>query len=268
MQEVAWKPPKPGALVRHPSKKFARDLNDNWFRGLKPGRPKILFASVTLTMVHNQPYNTHISTAYFSGCECEKYRLVPFMLYRQEIARARNQAVMTAIKGDFTYICFMDDDSHMIENAIGKLVDRMKEFNACSGSYYIRGFPFHPMVFRWTDETRTKMKLPDPYDYEKYIDADGVMRDEVAALGCGITMFRVADFKRVPFPWFMTGPYHTEDVYWFHKAHTHLKSPYKVGMDFNIDVGHQLEPLVVRHSNVKILREAYGKLHGPWKDRG
>jgi len=262
MLEVNWKPVKPGAYVRKLDKKFAAKLNAQWFRGLAPGKPKVLYASVTLTLVHHGPYNTHVSSAYFAGCECKKYRLVPLLIYRHEIARARNRAVMTAIKGGFTHIAFVDDDTHLEETTIGKLLARMDEFNACSAGYYIRGYPFHPMVFRWIDEKKTQMKLPDPFDYERLIDDDGVMRDKVAALGCGVTMFRVADFRRVPFPWFLTGPNHTEDVYWFHKAHQYSKKPYKVGMDFNIVAGHQCEPLVVNHRNVKILREAYGTMAG------
>jgi hypothetical protein len=270
MLQVNFKQPKTGALVKSINKPFAAQLEREWFRGLPEGRPKVLYSSVTLSQVHHGPYNTHISSAYFMGCESFKYRMVPLLIYRHEIARARNLAVTTAIRGGFTYLVFVDDDTHLHEATIGRLVGRMDEFNACSAGYYIRGYPFAPMVFVFDGEERKRFHLPDPFNYKHLIDEDGVMRADVAALGCGVTMFRVADFKRIPYPWFQTGPSHTEDVYWFHKAHALMKRPYKVGMDFNIVAGHQCEPLVVNTRNVEVLRDAYAKMggHNPPKNGG
>lgn len=136
------------------------------------------------------------------------------------------------------------------------------EFNAVSASYFVRGYPFNPMVFRWVDQENRKkgFQIASYRGYKRFIDDDGVMRNGVAGVGCGCTLFRVEDFKRVPYPWFQTGLHHTEDAFWFDRAHKVIEG-YKVGMDFNIKCGHLCNPAYVDASNVDVMRKLHKQLH-------
>ena len=225
-------------------------------------RDRVLVASLTLTMVPQEAYGTHCSNFYQLGRDCEEYDFAFVTPRRMAIDAMRNSVVEMAIKGGFKYLYFFDDDTVNDRNVLGRLLPRMEEFNAVSAGYFVRGYPFHPMVFRWIDKKNTKkgFKLAHWRNYKRFIGKDGVMRDGVAAVGCGCTLFRVEDFQKVPYPWFFTGLHHTEDAYWFSKAHS-ADPEYKVGMDFNISCGHLCNPAYVDAGNVDTMRRFHSALH-------
>jgi len=247
-----------GDLVTKADKRFQKTLN--WDRG--DGKQKVLVASLTLTMIPQEAYGTHCSNFYQLGRDCPEYNFAFVTPRRMAIDGMRNMVVDMAIKGGFDYLYFFDDDTVNDKNVLGRLLPRMEEFNAVSAGYYVRGFPFNPMVFRWTDEEDKKkgFALTGYRGHKKYIDDDGVMRDKVAAVGCGCTLFRVEDFKRVAYPWFKTGLHNTEDAYWFYKVHQ-VVDDYKVGMDFNIQCGHLCNPVYVDADNVEVVRKFHRALH-------
>lgn len=255
------KHPFPGDFVTEKDKDFIATLRRNKFRGMPKGCKTILASVQTLTSVQHYAYQTHLSNVYEWGAKANEFRVVFLVQYRVEIANARNNAIRMAIKGGFDYVFFYDDDTIMPSDTLPNLIKRMEEFNAVSGGYYIRGYPFKPMVFRWVGKKRTHLKLANEKYYKRLIDEDGVMRDNVGAVGCGCTLMRVSDFKKVPFPWFQTVPHMTEDVFWFMRSHEHIKD-YKVGMDFNVQCGHILDALYVDSSNCDTLRQAYRKVGG------
>lgn len=250
--------PKIGELFTKRNEEFCEYLSSDHFKGIGPECKKVLFATLVLDMVAHGAYLTHIGAVYYWSCNPQKFRIVPFIQYRKEISRARNAAVQTAISGDFDYLFFYDDDTLMPEGVIPRLLNRMEEFNAVSASYFVRGYPFSPMVFRW-DRKGKLMKLVPAKNYRRLIDPDGMMRNRVAGLGNGCTMLRVEDFKKVPFPWFQAAPNYSEDVYWYYKARKYVPD-YRVGMDFSVKAGHLLDPLYVDSENVNILRKAYKQL--------
>jgi cellulose synthase/poly-beta-1,6-N-acetylglucosamine synthase-like glycosyltransferase len=236
-------------------------LKKNKFRDLPEGCKKILASTQTLTSVQHAAYRSHLSNVYEWGAKSYEFRVVFLTQHRVEIAHARNNAVRMAIRGGFDYVFFYDDDTVMPDNMLPQLIKRMDEFNAISAGYFIRGAPFKPMVFRWIGKKRTHLKLASERTYKRLIDDDGVLRDNVGAVGMGCTLLRVDDFKKVPFPWFQTTPNMTEDVFWFLAAHRDIEG-YKVGMDFNVKCGHILDALYVDSTNCDELRTAYRKVGG------
>jgi hypothetical protein len=255
---------EPGDIFKDPDDRFEAWVSSE-FHLRKPGKKRVLIASLTLTAVPQAAYGTHCAEFYRVGRDCTDYDFMFVTPRRMAIDNLRNMCVKLAVGGEFDFIYFFDDDTMNDRDVIKRLLPRMDEFNACSAGYFIRGYPFLPMVFKWKAveiEDGRMVKVPHLFEideYEKSIDPDGVMRENVAAVGCGCTMFRVADFKDMPFPWFKTGINHTEDTYWF--LHAHAKNPeYKVGMDFNINCGHLLEANYVDRSNVKVMREFHERL--------
>jgi len=229
-----------------------------------PGKTRVLAASLTLTSVAQECYGTHCSNFYQLGRDHPDVDVTFITPRRMAIDSMRNMAVKLAISGDFDYLYFFDDDTVNDVDVLGRLLPHMKEFNAISAGYYVRGYPFPPMAFEWKEiihegQKHKTFSLYDWRTYKKKIDADGVLRKNCAAVGCGCTLFRVEDFKKLPYPWFKTGLNHTEDAYWFATAHGVIPD-YKVGMDFNIAAGHLLSPVFVDSGNVDIVRRYHREL--------
>jgi hypothetical protein len=251
-----------GEFVTKEDKNLKKAMGSEFAHRKGKGRKKVVVASLTLTMVPQEAYGTHCSNFYQLGRDCPEYDFAFVTPRRMAIDNMRNMVVELAIKGGFDYLYFFDDDTVNDKNVLGRLLPRMEEFNAVSAGYFVRGYPFNPMVFRWTDPKKPKkgFGIASYRDYRKRIDEDGVMREGVAGVGCGCTLFRVEDFKKVPYPWFYTGPHHTEDAWWFARAHEKIPN-YKVGMDFNIVCGHLCNPVYVDGANVDVVRKFHRQLH-------
>lgn len=250
--------PKPGDLITSRDGRLVTDLNRDLSRKGKHRQKRILVGSLTLDAVGIAPYGTHCSNFYQMGRDIKDYDFVFISPRRMPIDHMRNFCVEVAIKGGFEYLYFFDDDTVNDINVIGRLIPRMKEFNAISASYYIRGVPFLPMVFKWRNRKKFQMTLYG-LNAEKNIDKDGVLRKDVAGVGCGCTLFRTKDFTKVPYPWFKTAYGHTEDAWFFTQAHRNIED-YKVGMDFTIACGHLMDPLFVDQNNVHVMRRLYKQL--------
>ena len=254
---------KEGEYLRAVDENFSAYVNAE-FGKRTPGKTKVLAASLTLTSVSQECYGTHCSNFYQLGRDHPDVDVAFITPRRMAIDGMRNLAVKLAITGDFDYLYFFDDDTVNDRDVLGRLLPRMEEFNAISAAYFVRGYPFPPMAFKWKysihkGQRVRHLELYKPNGYHQLIDKDGVLRRGCGAVGCGCTLFRVKDFTLVPYPWFKTGLHHTEDVYWFLQAHAKIPD-YKVGMDFNINCGHLLNPIFVDATNVAILRRFYRQL--------
>lgn len=252
---------RPGEKLVDIDENFVASVSAEFNKRKRPGKKRVMVGSLTLTMVPQEAYGTHCSNFYQLGRDHPDYDFSLVTPRRMSIADMRNMVVKLAIIGDFDYLYFFDDDTVNDRDVLGRLLPRMEEFNAISAGYFVRGYPFNPMVFRWAGENGHKaMRLYKWNEYKKHIDKDGVLRHRVGGVGCGCTLFRLADFKEVPYPWFWSGHGHTEDAWWFTQAHKHIKD-YKVGMDFNIACGHLCNPVYVDQLNVDIVRRFHRHLH-------
>lgn len=249
---------RPGELVTSKDGRLVTEINKEFDRHGKHRRKKILVGSLTLDSVGIAAYGTHCSNFYQMGRDIKGYDFIFISPRRMAIDHMRNFCVEVAIKAGCEFLYFFDDDTVNDINVVGRLLPRMKEFNAISASYYVRGLPFNPMVFSWLNREKGQMKLYG-VKAEKNIDKDGVLRKDVSGVGCGCTLFRVKDFTKIPYPWFKTGHGHTEDAWFFAQAHKYIKD-YKVGMDYTIVCGHLLDPIFVDANNVALLRRFYKRL--------
>lgn len=250
---------EPGDYLKKKDAAYARSIKAEFSRRARPGKKRVIIGSLTLTMVGQDPYGSHCVNMYQLGRDHPDYDFQLVTPRRVPIDAMRNMVVELGIRGDFDYLYFFDDDTLNDRDVLGRLLTRMDEFNAISAGYFIRGYPFEPMVFEWKDRENVIMQLMSYRNYKSKISSDGVLRDNVAGVGCGCTLFRMEDFKKIPYPWFATGHNHTEDAYFFTMAHHNIKD-YKVGMDFNVVCGHMLDPLHVDANNADILRSTYRKL--------
>ena len=242
------------------------DIDEKWaaivdkeFSKRTPGKKKVIIGSLTMTMVPQEAYGTHCSNFYQLGRDHPDYDFAFVTPRRMSIADMRNMVVKLAIEGGFDYLYFFDDDTINERDVLGRLLPRMEEFNAISAGYYVRGYPFNPMAFEWVEKEKLLMRLLSWRKYKRMVSKDGVLRDNIAGVGCGCTLFRVEDFKKIPYPWFQTGYNHTEDAWFFSQAHRNIPD-YKVGMDMNVVCGHLCSPLYVDGYNVDIIRQFHRKL--------
>ena len=222
---------------------------------------KVLVASNILREVDGQAYPSHIIHAYRMGRDTD----CDFVLYtprRMAIDNSRNAAVEAALKNDCDYIFFYDDDMELNPYTFKTLLERDKDI--IMAMCYIRGYPFHPMVFKWFENEDASSRIADVKtkgkaiglweDCEKSIDEDGLINN-VAAVGCAATLIKTDVFKKVDFPWFYTGTANTEDVYFCIKAQNKIED-LTIAVDTTVPAGHILKDRQILYPhNADLLRK-------------
>lgn len=161
---------------------------------------------------------------------------------RMSIDRMRNEAAKIALEGEFDYLWFIDDDVLLPLDAFTRLQQRNKDIIA--GVTLIRGYPFHPMIFNFTDPAYKKNSYV--VDYQEKAGEDGLL--ECDAVGFSCCLIKVEVLKNLIPPFFVTTPNQTEDVYFCKKA----KAQYpdlKIFADVNVKTGHLLGNDIIEPSN-------------------
>jgi len=183
-------------------------------------------------------YASHLSAFYRIGKNLPDWQLEFVGPWRYSIDVGRNFAAEAALNLESRYLLFYDDDMFLHPDLVQRLVERMENTDAhiVMAKCYIRGYPYEPMIFKFTDEEKTEL---DRYSYKSEdVDERGLVR--VDAVGCPCTIIDVELFKKIPKPWFLTGQLHTEDVYFCLKAKEHIEN-LKIYMDNTFDCGHLLD---------------------------
>ena len=162
---------------------------------------KLLIATV-LYNVHPIVYSSQLSMIYRTGKNLPHWEMIFFSPVRMPIDAARNQAVQHALQLECDYLFFYDDDMYLHPDVIERLLNRMNDkTHVIMARCYIRGFPFHPMIFKYEikDEKKEPFKVMNHYiDYKSSVRKDGLV--EVDAVGCACTMIDVKLLKMVPAP--------------------------------------------------------------------
>ena len=207
---------------------------------------RILWAINILTEVDGQVYPSHLVQAFRIGRDTD-YDFMLFTPRRMSIANARNAAVEYALLNECDYIYFTDDDMELNVKTLQTLIKRDKDI--IMAMCYIRGYPYHPMVFRWVEAEEAKTKCADVQvdgklitlweDCEKSVDSEGLIND-VAAVGCAATLVKTSVFKELNQPWFYTGTSNTEDVYFCMKAWSRIPN-LAISVDTTVPAGHALK---------------------------
>lgn len=171
---------------------------------------KIVIAVNTLTQVAQPSYVNHCQLWYRLGKTHPDWEFVFFAPQRMSIDRMRNDAANIALEWEADYLIFLDDDVLVPVDGVEKLIST--NFPVCSGVTLIRGYPYYPMLFDFSDPKCHY--LVDWKDKESN-DCGGTNVDAVGFSFCAI---QVNFLKQVSKPYFMTAPTHTEDVYFCMKA--------------------------------------------------
>lgn len=160
----------------------------------------------------------------------------------------RNQTAEYAIAHGFDYICFIDDDVLVPFDGIQKLVADDKDIVA--GWTIIRGYPFDNMIFKWNEEKNGLSKWND------LPKTEGIL--EVGALGFSFALIKTEVLKKMPPPYFVTGPYNTEDVYFCIKAQKYIEGV-EVFVDLSVKTAHCLGSDYITPDNKTNFIEFYKK---------
>lgn len=178
---------------------------------------KIVVGINSLVSTTQPAYSNHIQFFFRLG---RNYPEIDFILVnpsRMGIDRMRNLCARTALEYNADYILFLDDDVLIPFDSLKYLLDTNADIVA--GDVLIRGYPFNHMAFRYpliADRFDLEGKSLKAIEKWSEDELGGVV--DVDAVGFSLCLIKVKLLKRVPEPWFLTGPRNTEDIYFCVKA--------------------------------------------------
>lgn len=213
-------------------------------------RIKVVVGVNTLTSIGHHEYSNHCQMWFRLGRDYPNFDFVMNHPLRQSIDRMRNQTCKIAVDLNADYVLFLDDDVLVDSNNqkwdfLKRLVDADKDIIA--GWTIIRGYPFDNMFFKWTDETRVNLrKYNDPV-----IDENGLI--DCDAIGCSLVLIKVELLKKLEAPYFVTGPFNTEDIYFCLKARQNFPET-TIFVDSKVQTAHCMGPEYCSPSNVEALK--------------
>jgi hypothetical protein len=215
-------------------------------------RTKILVGVNTLTSVDQAIYSNHCQFWFRLG---RTYQDCDFAFYtprRASIDRMRNEVAKLAISHEFDYILFLDDDVLIPHEGLAALIHA--DADIAAGWTIIRGYPFDNMFFKYTDEEHKSLKKYNDF----VLNEKGLI--ECDAVGFSFCLLKVSLLKKVPPPFFITGPHNTEDVYFCIKARVH-NPECTIIVDPNVKTGHCLGSEFIdpinREYYIDFLKNAY-----------
>ena len=168
---------------------------------------------------------------------------------RMSIDRMRNEAAKIALDAEMDYLMFIDDDVLVGIHAFSQLQRWDKDIIA--GVTHIRGYPYHPMIFNFTDEAYKKCHYVTDYK-EKADPETGLLKCDAVGFSC--VLIKVDLLKKVQPPFFVTSAYQTEDVFFCKRAKEQLPE-LEVFVDVNVETMHNLGSDFVGPGNVHLWKE-------------
>jgi hypothetical protein len=166
------------------------------------------------------------------------------------IDRMRNSLAKIAIEGDFDYIAFIDDDVIVPHDMFDKFF--AADADIIAGWTLIRGYPFENMFFEFGTERALTTNKDQTRD-NKIVDVD--------AIGFSTALIKVDLLRKIPPPWFVTGPTNTEDIYFCLKARQYVPNC-TIKVDKSIETGHILGPEIIGPWNVEDYKK-YNEAQNP-----
>lgn len=229
---------------------------------------KCLIGINNLTHVEQMAYANHLQLFYRLGVmkghadrDGDEVEFVLFNPRRMSIDRMRNTAAKMAMEYDLDYLWFIDDDvlipsawNNKPFNSFKILHDSNKD--VCAGVTLVRGYPFHPMIFNYTDAAYKKNSFVVDYA-EKANKDNGLL--ECDAVGFSCCLIKVSLLKKMIPPYFVTslpglGYSHTEDVYFCKKAKEQV-SDVQIYVNTRVRTAHILGPEVIEPGNIELWKE-------------
>lgn len=217
---------------------------------------KILIGTNLLTEVNATVYANHCAMYYHLGVIAKErgWQFITMMPTRMSIDRMRNEAAKIALQNECDYLVFIDDDMLLLPHTLETLIDSDKDI--VMAHTFIRGYPFKPMCFKREDPTKS-IENTGLGNYDDVVkDAvDGLC--ECDAIGFATVAIKTHLLKKLPPPWFVTGPNSTEDIYFCLRCKMELDEPTGIYVHTGVPTGHKLDPEFVSEDSVGKLREMY-----------
>src|ERR1700691_1836821 len=180
----------------------------------------------TLTQLDQTIYANHMAFFYRLGKNRPNDIFILNTPRRMSIDRMRNLSAKMALESECDYLMFVDDDVVIPVDLFDRLVAADKDIIA--GWTIIRGYPFENMFFRYDD----KKNLTNVRGIER---KSGVI--DVDAIGFSAALIKVDLLRKIPPPWFVTGPTNTEDIYFCIKARQYVPDA-TICVDTNCETAH------------------------------
>jgi len=170
------------------------------------------------------------------------------------IDNMRNNAAKIALENNCDYLMFIDDDVIIRPDTLDSLLEADKDI--IMALTFVRGWPFPPMFFKASENLTTDKRKETLIFYEDYVpDEHGLVK--CAAVGFSCTLLKMDVVKAINPPYFITGPHHTEDVYFCLKARYSLDPEPSIFVDTRVPTMHMMMSDGVSDINVGKLRELY-----------
>lgn len=170
--------------------------------------PKILIGINTLDSVEQMAYSNHMQFFF----RCGRSTTHDYILAnprRMSIDRMRNMCGrIVAENADITHLLFIDDDVLIPFDTVDRLL--ACDADIAAGWTLIRGFPFQNMFFKYTTENNLQNWDAPELSDDKLFHVD--------AVGFSCALIKADVIRNTPSPWFITGGYNTEDIYFCIKA--------------------------------------------------
>ncbi len=163
----------------------------------------------------------------------------PVFMSGMEVGDAFNAAIEMILANPelsrFKFLFTAEDDNIFPPDALLKLYDGIKDYDAIGALYWTKGECGQPMIYGNPNESPLNFVPQQPIP-------DSIQRCN--GLGMGATLFKMSLFKKIPKPWFQTiqdwdpnkgSRGYTQDLAFFEKV---AKLGGRVACDTRVRVGH------------------------------
>ena len=209
-----------------------------------------------LIAIDQYAYANHIQFFYRLGKHWKNDEFILCNPRRMTIDRMRNEAAKIALEAEADYLMFIDDDVLVHPQAFDMLQRWDKDIIA--GVTHIRGYPFHPMIFNFTDEDYKKNSYVD--DYAVKAQPNGLLKCDAVGFSC--VLMKVSLLKKVIPPFFITAHNQTEDVFFCKRAKEQVPD-LEIWVDTNCKTAHLLGSELIEPDSVELWKE-FEEKRAPW----
>lgn len=207
---------------------------------------KIMVGCNILTSIQGLAYVNHCQNWFNWGKQFPDYKFYSYMPRRASIDRMRNETAKRAMELECDYLYFYDDDCIVPIDALKKLLSH--KVGVVAGLTFIRGYPFDPMVFNFAreDDDGNGILESDP----EILKATDLTICNAVGFSC--VLIDVKIIKQLKPPFFITGSYTTEDIYFCIRVQK--EQGVSIYCDPTIEVSHVVDQYWVNKSNREIVR--------------
>ena len=210
-----------------------------------------------LTAIDQYAYANHIQFFYRLGKHWNDSEFILCNPRRMSIDRMRNEAAKIALESESDYLMFIDDDVLVHPRAFDMLQRHDKDIVA--GVTHIRGYPFYPMIFNFTDEAYKENSYV--IDYKEKADSEtGLIKCDAVGFSC--VLIKVSLFRKLNPPYFVTSLNQTEDVYFCKRAREQFPET-EIYVDIACATQHLLGSEMIGPDSVDLWKK-FEEVRSPW----